>query len=46
MKYWGRVKFIACPIDHAGTPLKGTLEHLTAAFSTVRPAVEIGRAHV
>jgi hypothetical protein len=34
---WGRVEFVAIPIDHAGTPLTKTLNHLTAAFSTVRP---------
>ena len=39
-KYWGRVEFIAFPIGHAGTTLTKTLEHLTAAFSTVQPTVE------
>jgi len=39
-KYWGRVEFIAFPIDHAGTTITRTLEHLTAAFSIVRPTVE------
>ncbi len=34
-KYWERVEFIAFPINHAGTTLTRTLEHLTAAFSTV-----------
>jgi hypothetical protein len=35
-KYWGRVEFVAFPIGNAGTTLTGTLDHLTAAFSTVR----------
>jgi hypothetical protein len=38
------VEFIAFPIGHAGTTLyTTTLEHLTAAFSTVRPTVERSR---
>jgi len=41
---WGRVEFIAFPIDHAGTTLNRTLDHLTAAFSTVRQTVERSRA--
>jgi hypothetical protein len=43
-RYWGRVEFIAFPIGHAGTTLIRTLDHLTAAFSTVRPNVERSRA--
>ena len=43
-KYWGRVEFIAFPIGHVGITLTRTLEHLTAAFSTVRSAVERSRA--
>ena len=39
-KHWGRVEFVAVPIGHAGTTLTTTLDHLTAAFSTVRPSVE------
>jgi hypothetical protein len=39
-KYWGRVEFVAIPIGHAGTTLTRTLNHLTAAFSTVRPRVD------
>ncbi len=39
-KCWGRMEFVAVPIDHAGTTLTNTLDHLTAAFSTVRPSVE------
>ncbi len=39
-KYWGRVEFIAFPIDHVGITLTRTLEHLTVAFSTVRSTVE------
>ncbi len=39
-RYWERVEFIAFPIGHAYTTLTMTLEHLTAAFSAVRPAVE------
>ena len=43
-KYWGRVEFVAFPIGHTGTTLTRTLDHLTAAFSTVRPLVERSRA--
>ena len=43
-RYWGRVEFIAFPIDHSGTTLTRTLNNLTAAFSTVRPSVERSRA--
>ena len=43
-RYWGRVEFIAFPIGHAGTTLTRTLDHLTDAFSTVRPTVERSRA--
>ncbi len=43
-KYWGRVEFVAFSIGHAGTTLKATLDHLIAAFSTVRPHVEQGGA--
>jgi len=42
--YWGRVEFIAFFIGHVGSTLIGTLDHLTAAFSTVRPTVERSRA--
>jgi hypothetical protein len=38
-RYSGRVEFIAFPISHAGTTLTRTLDHLIAAFSTVRPTV-------
>jgi len=34
---WGWVEFVAIPIGHAGKTLTKTLDHLTAAFSTVRP---------
>jgi hypothetical protein len=34
-KYCGRVEFVAFPIGHVGTTLSRTLNHLTAAFSTV-----------
>jgi hypothetical protein len=37
---WGRVEFVAIPIGHAGTTLTRTLDHLTAAFSTVRPRTD------
>ncbi len=41
------MKFIAFPIGHAGTTLTRTLEHLTAAFSTVRPTtVDRSRANM
>jgi hypothetical protein len=43
-KHWGRVKYVAFPIGHAGTTLVATLTHLTTAFSTVRPRVEHTRA--
>ncbi len=43
-RYWGRVEFIAFPVGHAGTTRTRTLDHLTAAFSTVRPTVERSRA--
>jgi len=43
-RYWGRVEFIAFPIGHAGTTLTKTLDHLAAAFSTVRPTVKRSRA--
>jgi len=46
IKYWGRVEFVAFPIGHAGTTLTKTLDHLTAAFSTVRPSVESSRANM
>ena len=36
----GEVKFVAISIKHAGTSLTRTLDHLTAAFSTVRPRVD------
>jgi hypothetical protein len=38
------VEFVASPIDHAGTTLAATLDHLTVAFSTVRPHAEQARA--
>ena len=38
------MEFIAFPIGHAGTILTKTLDHLTAAFSIVRPTVERSRA--
>ncbi len=34
---------MAFPIGHAGTTLTRTLDHLTAAFSTVRPTAERSR---
>ncbi len=34
------MEYIAIPIGHAGTTLKTTLDHLTAAFSTVRPRTD------
>ena len=40
---WERVEFIAFPIGHVGTTLTKTLDHLTAAFSTVRHNVERSR---
>ena len=43
-RYWEHVEFIAFPIGRAGTKLTRTLDQLTAAFSTVRPNVEISRA--
>ena len=43
-KYWGRVDFVAFPIGYAGTTLTKTLDHLTAAFSIVRPSMERSRA--
>jgi hypothetical protein len=43
-KYWRRVEFVPFPIGHAGITLTRTLDHLTAAFSTVRPSVERPRA--
>jgi hypothetical protein len=39
-QYWGRVEFVAIPIGHADTTLTRTLDHLTAAFSTVRPRMD------
>ena len=39
-QYWGSVKFAAIPIEHTGTTLTRTLDHLTAAFSTVRLRVD------
>ena len=39
-QHWGRVEFVAIPIGHAGTTLTRTLDHLTAAFSTVRTRVD------
>ena len=43
-KCWGRVEFVAFPIGHAGVTLTRTLDHLTAAFSTVRLSAERSRA--
>jgi len=43
-RYWGRMEFIVFPICHAGATLTKTLDHLTAAFSTVRPTVDRSRA--
>jgi len=37
------VEFVAFPIGHAGTILTRILDHLTAAFYTVRPSVERSR---
>jgi len=37
--------FMSFPIGHAGTTLTKTLEHLIAAFSTIRPNVERSRAN-
>jgi hypothetical protein len=34
------MEFVAIPIGHAGTTLTRTLDHLTAAFSTVRPRAD------
>ncbi len=34
------MEFVAFPIGHAGTTLKSTLSHLTAAFSTACPREE------
>ena len=39
-RYWGRVELIAFPIGHADTTLTRTLDQVTVAFSTVRPAVD------
>ena len=44
-RFWERAEFIAFPICHAGTTLTRTLDHLAAAFSTVRPTVERSRAN-
>jgi len=44
-RYWERVEFIAFPIGHAGPTLSKTLDHLTAAFSTVRPTMKRSRAN-
>jgi len=38
------MEFIAFPIDQADTTIIETLDHLTAAFSTVRPTVKRSRA--
>jgi hypothetical protein len=40
-QYWRRVEFVAIPIGHAGTTLETTLDHLNAAFSTVRPRTDL-----
>ena len=39
-QYWKRVEFVAIPVGHAGINLTRTLDHLTAAFSTIRPRAE------
>jgi hypothetical protein len=39
-QYWGRVEFVAIPIGHVGTTLTRTLDHLTAAISSVGPRVD------
>jgi hypothetical protein len=44
-KYWERMEFVAIPIGHAGTTLTRTLDHLTAAFSTVRPSADHANAN-
>ena len=38
------MEFVAFPIGQAGTTLTRTLDHLTVAFSIVRPSVERTRA--
>ncbi len=45
-KFKGSVVFVAFPIRHAGTTLASTIDHLTTAFSTVRPPVERARANM
>ncbi len=39
-QYWGRKEFVAISIGHAGTTLTRTLDHRTAAFSSVCPRVD------
>ena len=39
-QYWERVEIVAIPIGDAATTLTRTLDHLTAAFSTVRLRVD------
>jgi hypothetical protein len=39
-QHWGRAELVAIPIGHAGTTLARALNHLTAAFSKVRPRME------
>jgi hypothetical protein len=43
-RHRGRDEFIAIPIGYAGTTLTMTLDHLTAAFFTLRLTVERPRA--
>ena len=40
------MEFIAFSIDHADTTLTKTLDHITAAFSTIRPNVERSRPNM
>ena len=44
-KYWGRVEFVAISIGHADTTLTRTLDHLSDAFSTVRPRMKHANAN-
>ena len=39
------MEFVAIPIGHAGKTLTRTLDHLTAASSTVRPRVDLASAN-
>ena len=41
---WGKVEFVAIPIEHAGTTLQETHRRLAQALFATRPEIELQRA--